>query len=236
MDAAQLEICEEVRGLWAQVEALAIGESSDSSGVTIEDFLGAQYAIGALKDFWEVNESGFSLIAQAKDSLSQLIANSTHGNYELKSIPFDYSPLTAPILGIRFTESNQDSFYVEGINGFKLAEFFKSKFPDEILELSGEPVRGDQLPGDFTLGFESLEEAISFCLFTQVGFQYSSWPDASARSDEQNKIFVLENEVRIINELGETWFSESRSQENIDEALLKCAELGCDFELLVSHD
>jgi hypothetical protein len=69
MNKAQIDLCEQVRNLWGQLE-LRDDEKPDE--VTFEVFLGAQYAKGFLRRYWDVTESGYMLIKNSLKALKSI--------------------------------------------------------------------------------------------------------------------------------------------------------------------
>jgi hypothetical protein len=209
--AKEKAICEKAVQLWGQAIDEGYDETEDNSGITVDIFKGAHYAIGALKGFWTPSETGFSIINQAISDLEQLLSDDEveeledNGSAEsaIKEVARPKPPsgeaIPDPRVRWRITRSDdgKDGYLYEtvGVNGYTLRKYYEATQPGEQIEFDGENVLPSEIPIDSSFEDENISDALVIWVDSQFSFELVRDPfkpfevDVEV-DDDENEVLV----------------------------------------------
>jgi len=216
--AKEKAICEKAAELWGQALDEGYEETTDNSGLTIDIFKGAHYALGALKGFWSPSKQGFVVINKAIADLERLLSDeedeieetTSHQSAESQkqkvNIPALPAPEETPDSRVKWritrTDDGDDGYIytTEGVNGYSVRKFYEETQPGKLIEMDGQRV----LPGEVPLSATFEDDNISDALFHWIDGKYSfEFIQDQTRSfdyllefyDDISEIFVCEFEA-----------------------------------------
>jgi hypothetical protein len=199
VETKEKAICEKAVQLWGQAIDEGYDETEDDSGITIDIFKGAHYAIGALKGFWTPSEAGFSVINQAISDLEHLLNFGDHTSPKTsriascycttdtlcQSCEYETSPERSsspaieesPYSRVRWRitrEGNADEGYTYltvGVNGYTVQRYFEETQPGELIEYEGKQVLPDEIPFDASFDDDNISGALSIWIDEHFSFE-----------------------------------------------------------------
>ncbi len=186
VNAKEKAICEKAVDLWAQALDECYKESADSSGITVDIFKGAHFAIGGLKGFWTPSKSGFFVIDKAIADLERLLGNEEVENELVSSaeeLEEQVQKVVRPRLSaqdeapdprvkwrISRTDDGEDGYIYTtvGVNDYSIRKYYEEKQPDEYIEFESKRI----LPFEIPLDAQWQDDSISDALVTWIHDKY----------------------------------------------------------------
>lgn len=210
MKAKERAICEKAAHLWATAVEEGYEITDDANGITIDIFMGAHYALGALKGFWTPSEDGFQVIDRSITNLERLLSDDeeeledegseTSVNKEVAT-PMPPSGVATPDPRVRWRITRSDDgndgylYTTLGANGYTLRKYYEESQSGELIEFDGKKVLPGEIPLDASFEDDNISDALFIWIDGQVSFELVRDPLKPFQAEVE--VNDLENEVLV---------------------------------------
>lgn len=188
MKAKERGICEKAANLWGQAVDEGYQETDDRSGLTIEMFKGAHYAMGALKGFWAPTKDGFLVINRAISELEALLNDESFENQASSDLVADNRGIDQLALLrkpstkkpdprafwriTRVSDGAEGFFYsTQGVNGYSAGKYYEAAQPGERVNIDGEDLLPSEIPLDYAFEDDNISDAVLVWLENEFSFE-----------------------------------------------------------------
>jgi hypothetical protein len=209
MKAKERAICEKAAHLWATAVDEGYEVTDNTNGITIDIFMGAHYALGALKGFWAPSEEGFQVITRSITDLERLLSDEEELVDEETQETFIEKVVTPkppsgeatpdPRVRWRITRSDDGNdgylYTTIGVNNYTVRKYFEETQPGELIEHDGKNVLPGEIPLDASFEDNNISDALFIWIDDQVSFELVRDPLKPFQVDVE--VNDLENEVLV---------------------------------------
>lgn len=210
MRAKEKAICEKAAQLWAKSVDEGFEITDDENGITLNIFMGAHYALGALKGFWTPSEEGFQVINRSIVNLEHLLSENEEELEDEESEeqvieevvtpkPPSGEATPDPRVLWRITRSDDGNdgylYTTVGVNGYTVRKFYAETQPGELIEIDGKNVLPDEIPLDSSFEDDNISDALFIWIDDQFSFEFVRDPLAPFQAevevnDDENEVLV----------------------------------------------
>lgn len=182
MNAKEKKLYEQAEELWEKScdELNSLEDKLSSSA-----FLGAHYAIGALRGYWSPSESGFLVIKSAIEEMERTLLEDYQQSENLRkteSNGSEHVPVPAseivPWREIKWRvvrkeiEPSVFVFECSPVNGNSVRKYCEYIYEDEDVEVDGEEISSSKVPDDVIFQWGNFDDAVLPLLQIRENFQY----------------------------------------------------------------